>query len=190
MDREENKLPMAQSCPFPWHATHVTSVDDVGGQLSALANAVDSDAVRELADGWRELADMPQATFKGWQSLPGFEASIGDPGDAARAEYMIWREPWMAISTQTFIGSMLTKVGLGDALITREQPYPELADADLPREDTCYLFSTEPFPFGRYVEELETLGFNGALVDGEFYSWFGSRSYRLLKEYLERVTSR
>jgi hypothetical protein len=31
---------------------------------------------------------------------------------------------------------------------------------------------------------LAELGFNGALVDGEFYSWFGSRSYRLLNQYL------
>ena len=79
---------------------------------------------------------------------------------------------------------LLQKVGLGDFLDAYEKPYPEISNEDLPREDTLYLFSSEPFPFERYVEELEGLGFNGVLVDGEFYSWFGSRSYRQLKAYL------
>lgn len=185
MDREENTREMADACPFAWHATHVTSVDSVGDELAALAGRIDNHRLRELADGWRALAALPPATFSGWQALPGFRQPIGQQAiEADRIEYMIWRDPWMAISDQTFIGSMLGRVGLGNLLVHRRDPYPDLSGDDLPHDDTFYLFSSEPFPFERYVAELQTLGFNGALVDGEFYSWFGSRSYRLLKDFL------
>ena len=55
----------------------------------------------------------------------------------------------------------------------------------LPDPDVFYLFSSEPFPFGRHVDALTEAGFNGVLVDGEFYSWFGTRSFRLLKQFME-----
>lgn len=183
MDREENTREMAEACPFPWHATHITSVSHVGGELAALAEKLDNEALRTLASDWDALAARPPAKFSGWEALPGFEQMIGQAVDAPRLEYMIWRQPWMAVSKDTFIGSMLQKVGLGDYLANHDAPYPEISD--LPREDTFYLFSSEPFPFARYVDELATLGFNGALVDGEFYSWFGSRSYRQLKNWLD-----
>ena len=35
------------------------------------------------------------------------------------------------------------------------------------------------------VDALTDAGFNGVLVDGEFYSWFGTRSFRLLKQFME-----
>ncbi len=184
MDKEENTLPMAESCPFPWVATHITSIDNVGPELARLSETVGSDALSALAEGWQALAELPDTTFTSSAELPGFIRSIGDVSSFERLEYMIWRDPWMAISTQTFIGSMLRKVGLGDFLQTRDTPYPTLGEGELPRDNTLYLFSSEPFPFERYVEELESLGFNGALVDGEFYSWFGSRSYRQLHAFL------
>lgn len=189
MDKEENTLSMAESCPFPWHATHITSIESVGNEFVQLADEIQNDRLQMLANAWQELNDYPSAAFEGWDRLPGLLQLIGNPDGFKRIEYMIWRDPWMCISSQTFIGSMLGKIGLGQYLDAREKPYPELSDTDVPREDTAYLFSSEPFPFARYVEELESLGFNGALVDGEFYSWFGSRSYRQLKAYLQKQES-
>ena len=66
-----------------------------------------------------------------------------------------------------------------------EQPYAEIIEADMQRQDTFYLFSSEPFPFARHLDELTGMGISGAVVDGEFYSWFGSRSYRMLKTHME-----
>jgi hypothetical protein len=99
---------------------------------------------------------------------------------------MIWQDPWMTISRSTFIGSVLIKTGLGQLLPDYSKPYPELTSIGLPEADTCYLFSSEPFPFARHIEGLESKGFNGALVDGEFFSWFGIRSYRMLRNYVEK----
>ena len=184
MDREENTLEMAQACPLPYHATHVTAVDDTGHELAKLAGQVGSRELQQLADGWHELASAPDAAFDGWQQLPGIESMIGVAAEVSALEYMIWREPWMAVGPDTFIYSMLSKVGLAPMLKHYDQPYPELRQA-LPEPETFYLFSTEPYPFARHKTQLLQEGFTGALVDGEFYSWFGIRSYEQLKAFLE-----
>ena len=181
-DKEENTREMAETCPFRWIATHITSIDLVGSELKKLAVLVDSPALGNLADAWQVLADRPALGFEGWDKLPGLISRIGpqdDPFDTV--EYMIWRDPWMAVSRNTFIGSVLEKVGVGYLLSDHNKPYPVLDAADHPSPRSFYLFSSEPFPFERFSDELASCGFRGALVDGELYSWFGLRSYRLLQ---------
>ncbi len=183
MDREENTLTMAESCPFPWIATHITSTDNLGSELSKVALLVENQQLEVLAGEWHKLAAMPDLVCQHWQDIPGLLAKVGEPVLAdARVEYMIWRDPWMAVSRNTFIGSMLNKVGLGKRLHDHASCYPTLDDESLPDASTFYLFSSEPFPFEGYVDELTQLGFNGAIVDGEYYAWFGARSYRRLKQ--------
>ncbi|MBT5701024.1 MAG: Fe3+-siderophores ABC transporter protein [Gammaproteobacteria bacterium] len=186
MDREENTLQMAESCPFPWHATHITSVGAVGDDLQALAGKLQSHKLEKLSADWQSLAGMPNLDFTGWDNLPGLMHSMGSIQDIARINYMIWQDPWMTISRSTFIGSVLIKTGLGHFLPDYSKPYPALTDSRLPEANTFYLFSSEPFPFARHIEGLEGKGFNGALVDGEFFSWFGIRSYRMLRDYMEK----
>ncbi|MBT4160152.1 MAG: ABC transporter substrate-binding protein [Gammaproteobacteria bacterium] len=185
MDREENTRDMAESCPFPWHATHITSVDNVGEEIGELADRVSNEKLQALAGNWKLLASKPAIEFRDWHHLPGFKKAIGNiSGEFDAIEYLIWRDPWMAVSSATFIGSMLGRVGLAKYLPDHKESYPELIE-DLPKPGVFYLFSSEPYPFGRYAKELEAQGFSGALVDGEFYSWFGIRSYLQLKAYLK-----
>jgi hypothetical protein len=183
MDREENTLEMAKSCPVPWVATHITSVDDVGRELDVLADRLCSDPLAEMAADWRALAAKAVGRLSSLDSIPGETARIGQPERCTRVEYLIWRDPWMTVGRHTFIGSMLERVGLGDYLDLSQENYPQLP-TEPPHADTCYLLSSEPYPFERYLEELQAAGFNGVLVDGEFYSWFGVRSYRALNNYL------
>lgn len=183
MDREENTREMAESCPLPWHATHITSIDTVGPELGQLADLVASADLKNLADGWQQLAAGPAAEFRGWDRLPGFISAVGDiSGEFSRAEYLIWRDPWMGVGPSTFIFSMMQKAGFAGFLPRHTESYPQLPD-DLPLDDIFYLFSSEPYPFERCIDELAEQGFRGALVDGEFYSWFGIRSYEQLKKY-------
>ena len=185
LDREENTREMADACPFNWIATHVTSVNDVYDALSYIAGHIDCTPLHALAEDWRQLALRPPRHFPGWHDVPGTLRIVGDASrNFDRIEYLIWRDPWMAVSRDTFIGSVLSQVGLGEYLSDYADKYPRL-DESLPREDTFYLLSSEPFPFARYREELENRGFNGAVVDGEFYSWFGIRTYQLLKACLD-----
>ena len=102
-------------------------------------------------------------------------------------EYLIWREPWMGIGPNTFIFSMLEKLGFAQFLPQHDKPYPTLDEQQLGGKNTFHLFSSEPFPFSRHKKWLLEQGFNGAIVDGEVYSWFGIRSFQYLKHYLEII---
>ncbi len=184
-DREENIKSMAEECPYEWAATHITSVNNVGDELIKLAQILHSDALNKLGQDWNSLATLPDRQFTTWNDVPGALTYLDNlQTDYKRLEYIIWREPWMAVGADTFITSMLQKLGFGTYLAEHPSAYPELSDQDMSRDDTFYLFSSEPYPFGKHQKQLIEENFNGAIVDGEVYSWFGIRSYKSLASYL------
>jgi ABC-type Fe3+-hydroxamate transport system substrate-binding protein len=88
--------------------------------------------------------------------------------------YLIWKNPYIAAGTDTFIDSMLTRLGFKNAM--NEARYPEVDLKDV-NPDLIFL-SSEPFPFKeKHIEELQIQFPNSQviLVDGEFFSWYGSR---------------
>lgn len=99
-----------------------------------------------------------------------------------RLLYLIWRGPWMTVSRDTFVGSMLSNVGYGGRLPSFAEKYPKIDLADFDPATTTLLFSSEPYPFEKKKKELRALDFPSALVDGEAYSWFGVRSLRFLRQ--------
>ena len=94
-----------------------------------------------------------------------------------RVAYLIWRDPWMAAGAGTFIDSMLTGLGLINAV--QQQRYPTLKLAALVALKADYiLLSSEPYPFQeKHIAELRQLCPTTPciLVDGEMFSWYGSR---------------
>jgi len=92
--------------------------------------------------------------------------------------YLIWRSPWMAAGSQTFIDSMLQAIGLNNA--ARYAPrYPELMPVDIRNLNPDLIFlSSEPYPFKqKHLEELAAINPHSKImfVDGEMFSWYGSR---------------
>ena len=65
MDKEENTREMADACPLPWHATHVTSIQTTGEGLLELARLLASRELETLASGWQEMAAGPDKNFPG-----------------------------------------------------------------------------------------------------------------------------
>jgi hypothetical protein len=184
-DREENLKQMAEECPFPWTATHINSLHTAGAEFKKLGAALESSKLQQHAADWSSVADRPNLASPDWNQVPGqIDALHNRRADYARVEYIIWRSPWMAVSAQTFIGSVLQKLGFAPCMSEHTERYPTLSSDDMARDDTFYLFSSEPYRFHRYREQLEAEGFNGAIVDGELYSWFGIRSLRGLQFYL------
>lgn len=92
--------------------------------------------------------------------------------------YMIWKDPWMAAASDTFIDVMLEKAGFRNA-IGHLNRYPVLSEHMIKSVQPEFIFlSTEPYPFGRkHFEELHRMapGSRLCLVDGEMFSWYGSR---------------
>jgi ABC-type Fe3+-hydroxamate transport system substrate-binding protein len=104
-----------------------------------------------------------------------------------RVLYLIWREPWMGVSRDTYIARMLALVGWETLPAESETRYPTLAmDRSLLDAADLILFSSEPYRFQPadlqafardYACPLEKL----RLIDGEMTSWYGSRAIQGLR---------
>lgn len=95
-----------------------------------------------------------------------------------RAAYMIWRRPYMTAGGDTFINELLTRAGFENAFADRAR-YPEITLEELDAADLdVLLLSSEPFPFQeKHMPEFEKAlpGLPIHLVDGQLFSWYGSR---------------
>lgn len=93
-----------------------------------------------------------------------------------KAGYLIWRNPYMTIGNDTFIHDMLLRCGLTNSFANTTR-YPAIDTWQLKQCDLL-LLSSEPFPFQqKHIDELQPQLPNTkiVLVDGEMFSWYGSR---------------
>lgn len=109
--------------------------------------------------------------------------------------YLIWRNPWMTVSRDTYISRTLAMVNWQTAGHCDERRYPEIdpRDFDLDCVDLV-LFSSEPYPFkDKHFAEFEWVfrprRCNLAHIDGEMVSWYGSRAIDGLRYLLEFAVS-
>lgn len=95
--------------------------------------------------------------------------------------YMIWKDPYMAAGTDSFITEMLEVCGVHNVLHKWQESglrYPEISvDQIKALNPDVVLLSSEPYPFKKvHAGELsEKTGIKTMLVDGEIFSWYGSR---------------
>lgn len=187
LDKEENTLSMAETCPFDYFALHITGIQDVSPELSRLADRLNNNKLALIAQRWQKIAMQPMQFDLA--SLPGVMQWWRLPTTHSKFIYLIWQEPWMAIGENTFIQSVLDHIGVESQRVSFSAKYPVIELADYATEETCLLFSSEPFPFARHREKLEKLGYACALVDGEKYSWYGIRSLEFLESLTETESS-
>ena len=109
--------------------------------------------------------------------------------------YLIWKDPWMTVSRDTYISRTLALFGM--------QTLPERADARYPKlalterfieQADIVLLSTEPYRFGRpHLDEVGgKTGKPAFLIDGEMTSWYGPRAIaglRYLAEFSREAAS-
>ncbi|MCC6371592.1 MAG: ABC transporter substrate-binding protein [Bacteroidia bacterium] len=106
--------------------------------------------------------------------------------------YFIWNKPYMFAAGNTFINFLLEYLGFKNVLGGSAR-YPELSEEQLRnlQPDYCFL-SSEPFPFKeKQVEEIQKIVPQSRiiLVDGELFSWYGSRLLQL-PAYVEELKSK
>jgi ABC-type Fe3+-hydroxamate transport system substrate-binding protein len=96
-----------------------------------------------------------------------------------RVAYFIWRNPWMAAGHDTFINDMLGRCGLLNVFANETSRYPEATNEQIAAANPeLILLSSEPYPFKeQHIAELKELcpAARIMLVDGELFSWYGSR---------------
>jgi len=100
-----------------------------------------------------------------------------------RVLYLIWREPWMTVSRNTYVSRTLALVGWDTLPVEAASRYPEIQlDAATLNGVERILLSSEPYRFrSRDVAAVEKLLPDTArctvqLIDGELASWYGSRA--------------
>jgi ABC-type Fe3+-hydroxamate transport system substrate-binding protein len=92
--------------------------------------------------------------------------------------YFIWKDPWMVAGGDTFINEMMKVCGF-DNIFADTPRYPVVNLEELKGKDCqLVLLSSEPYPFKeKHIAELQQIlpAAKILLVDGEMYSWYGSR---------------
>jgi len=88
--------------------------------------------------------------------------------------YLIWKNPYMAAGKDTFIHSLLKENNFQN--IITETRYPEVTLEQL-KEAELILLSSEPYPFKEkdVLELREKVNTDVQRVNGEHFSWYGSR---------------
>jgi ABC-type Fe3+-hydroxamate transport system substrate-binding protein len=166
-NKEENEQGQIEElmAEFPVWMSDIYTLDDAKQmitQIGALVNRQPEAAY---------LNHLINAGFNDLQTLAlqhGIDKTIA---------YLIWRAPYMLAGRDTFIDHILTLNGLRNVI--RQSRYPEigLKQLALLKPDLIFL-SSEPYPFKeKHLEEITDLipGAKVMLVDGEMFSWYGSR---------------
>ncbi len=93
-----------------------------------------------------------------------------------KVAYLIWNNPYMLAGRNTFIQQLLALNKFENIITDPNSRYPEATIEDLKKTDII-LLSSEPFPFKEkhLIEIKETTQKEVILVDGEYFSWYGSR---------------
>lgn len=109
---------------------------------------------------------------------------------ARKVLYLIWKDPWMTVSRDTYISRTLRLFGMRTLPETAGERYPTLQALDQQDPDLL-LLSSEPYRFtARHLAEVSALsGKPALLVDGEMTSWYGPRAIAGLR-YLEDFAAR
>ncbi len=146
---------------------YVTDVKDVPDALAMIRT------VGNLT-GRAEAAEKIAAEIEvGFGVLPAFKVR--------RAVYLIWRRPFMTVGGDTFIHDVMARGGLVNIFGERTR-YPEVTPEELAAaRPEVVLLSSEPYPFQeKHFDELRGWlpGTPLRLVDGELFSWYGSRLRR------------
>ncbi|HLX93987.1 MAG TPA: helical backbone metal receptor [Puia sp.] len=140
--------------------------------------------VRTLKDAQSMINSLGEITGREEQALAiqnlilqGFER-LATPLHRRSAAYLVWRKPYMAAGGDTFISDMMSRCGFMN-IFKGFARYPSTSPAELQQMNPeVLLLPSEPFRFTtKHVDELhqELPGTQIILVNGEMFSWYGSR---------------
>ena len=158
---------------YPVYISDISNVDDALKMIQAIGQIVNESNRAQV------LSNQILNDYQSWPQLDG------------KVLYFIWANPFMVAGKNTFIGQVLSDLGLENAIDDPNARYPELKELEISQLDLEYVFlSSEPFPFKeKHIERLEKLTQSKVLlVDGEMFSWYGSRMLKM-KSYFETLVN-
>ena len=153
--------------------------------ISNLGEAVDMiQKVGQIVDREEKAIQITSTITKSFDNFKIKSSSL-------KVAYLIWRKPYIVASKGTFIDDMLKRCGLKNAF-TLER-YPEVFPAQIVEANPDLVFlSSEPYPFtDRHITEFQALVPDAKiqLVDGELFSWYGSRLLQAPEYFKQLIAS-
>lgn len=120
-------------------------------------------------------------------------AALSRPPQRLRVGYLIWRKPLMTIGRETFIHDVLNRCGFENAFADLGRGrYPEISEEEMAAANLdLILLSSEPYPFREKERQAFAEAHPGTavhLVNGEMFSWYGSR-LELTVDYLNQLVT-
>jgi|TARA_R110002020_G_scaffold63136_1_gene168351 ABC-type Fe3+-hydroxamate transport system substrate-binding protein len=164
-NKEENTKEMVEQLETiaPVWVSDIYTIDDVHEMIVSLGEIL---AVSDRANQLKKSIIEAQNEFNVFIQNRPFK----------KVAYVIWKNPWMLAGRNTFINDLLALNHFENILGEKSSRYPEVTAETLKQSDLI-LLSSEPYPFTESdVDELKKALQNEVLlVDGEYFSWYGSR---------------
>lgn len=157
---------------YPVWVGEVKTIDDAFVMMHNLGS---------IAGKNKEVTDLVKGIK---DTISGFKSSTN-----LRACYLIWKKPFMTVGGDTFINAMMEKAGFENVFKDRNRyPITDLDEITALSPDVI-LLSSEPYFFKEKdkiaIEQL-CPGQTVKLVNGEIFSWYGSRM-RLASDYFKSL---
>jgi len=143
---------------------YVSDISDVNSTFAMFRQ------IGTLTNTSKVVEELIQEIKEAWNCLP-------KPIAKAKVLYAIWKKPWMFAGNDTYIHHFLDHLGLENVLQQKRYPVLEMDEIKALSPDFLFL-SSEPYPFkSKDADELKKLLPSASilLVDGEAFSWYGSR---------------
>ncbi len=175
-NKEENTKVIVETCEA-FCTVHVSDIFTIDDSL-------------ELIHQYGAIFNKPKEAFSIvdviQKELQSFNAFIKNRS-ILKAVYFIWKDPWMAAASNTFINYLMNLNKL-DNVFEKESRYPEveLCNSTLNRDVNIVLLSSEPYPFKeKHKKDIQEFYPNADIVlaDGEMFSWYGSRLIKAFKYF-------
>ena len=163
-NKEENTKKMVEELQeiAPVHVSDIVNIEDSFELMQQYARIFDKEApVKAIIGSIKEKMGKLQEQLK--------------HRPVKRLAYFIWKEPLMVVGKDTFVDELLRLNKLENVFQTSRYPETSLQEIKAKKPDLL-LLSSEPFPFAeKHKPYFSELNIEIKLVDGEYFSWYGSR---------------
>lgn len=108
--------------------------------------------------------------------------------------YLIWHKPMMSVNTETYISDIIVLSAYSNVFDKQKENYFEFTEEELKAKKPNYIFlSSEPFKFTEKHKQAYQKQYPDSkvvLVDGEMFSWYGSRLLKAISYFKELNSDR
>ncbi len=184
-NKEENEKDVVEELReiAPVHVSFVVKVDEAAQLITDLG---------ALTGCSEKAEEMVAQIAQGRETVAGAKADY----TFRRVLHLVWKDPYMTVSRDTYIYDLLTQAGLTPVIPPIQKRYP-MIDADFIREydPEAVFFPDEPYKFkfsdiDEFREEFADLACvrNDGLykIDGATVTWFGYRT-TIAFDYIAKV---